>query len=390
MARKERYEKARGKLLRDKSICKENRSLFREFFTFEERKLKRSNGLARLDEPSYKTLYEYILMFRNVNTWFRNKPWKKLTERDIRRVYDDLEDGKIKNRKGLPFRDRASYYNKIFKSKPFRLVGKSELARNVIEYYASNKDQDVRFVTEETFRKMVSVLSNPSHLLLFWLAWDLGENIDALLKLRKRDFVRQRHRQTKEPEYLVTFHRGTIKRSRTARTEPTLYAETVRYAEMILAGIKSDDLVFPFGYMQAWKIMNVVVKKTRASCMPNNNPVRWKDLRSGMACHVLKSGWTREEVDARLGHTPNSSALNAYINYLAIDREKPKKRIFDSSLEEIQNELEEAKRRERLTGDRVQRQTEENALLRSELELTRSDLKALRQVVERALGRKAA
>jgi hypothetical protein len=35
---------------------------------------------------------------------FENKEWKKLTEEDIQRVYDDLEDGKIKNRKGSPSR----------------------------------------------------------------------------------------------------------------------------------------------------------------------------------------------------------------------------------------------------------------------------------------------
>lgn len=390
MVWKERYENAKAKLLEDRSICKDNRHLFREFFTFEERKLKRQNGLARLDEPSYKTLYGYVLQFRNVNAWFQNRPWKKLTERDIRRVYDDLEDGKIKNKKGLPFKDRVSYYNKIFKSKPFRMVGKSELAKDVIEFYAKNTGQEVRFVTEETFRKMVSVMSNPAHLLLFWLAWDLGENIDALLKLRKRDFVRQRNRQTKEPEYLVTFHKGKIKRSRAARTEPTLYHETARCAEMVLAGITGDDLVFRFGYMQAWKIMHSVVRKTTVRCMPSNGPVRWKDLRSGMACHLLKNGWTREEVDARLGHLPNSSALNAYINYMAIDRERPKKRIYDSSLEEVQSELEEAKRGARLTGERVQRQHEENVMLRGELDRTRSDLKALRQVVEKALGKKAA
>ena len=51
-------------------------------------------------------------------------------------------------------------------------------------------------MTEETFRRMVSVLSNPLHLLLFWLAWDIGENVDALLKLSMRDFVRQKNQQT--------------------------------------------------------------------------------------------------------------------------------------------------------------------------------------------------
>jgi len=52
----------------------------------------------------------------------------------------------------------------------------------------------------------------------------------------------------------------------------------------------------------------------------NGDRLSWKDLRSGMACHLLRSGWSRDEVNARLGHTAYSAALNAYINYLGLDR----------------------------------------------------------------------
>ncbi len=51
-----------------------------------------------------------------------DKPWAQLTRDDIQRVYDELEDGVIKNSVGLPYQDRQSYYNKVLKSKPFRLA----------------------------------------------------------------------------------------------------------------------------------------------------------------------------------------------------------------------------------------------------------------------------
>lgn len=105
-----------------------------------------------------------------------------------------------------------------------------------------------------------------------------------------------------------------------------------------------------------------------------------------MACHLLKNGWTREEVDARLGHTPQSSALNKYINYLAIDRERPKQRLFDSSLEEIQNELEETRRREKLTGERIRRQGEENERLKAELRQTSRDVAELKSMMAKAMA----
>jgi len=124
MTNKSAYENSRRKLLSDSGISVANRQLFKEFFEYEEYKLKRINGLNALDEPSYKTLLEYCSRFRTVNKWFKNKAWKLLTKVDIQTVYDDLEDGKIKSERGGPFKNKATYYNKIFKSKPFELAGR--------------------------------------------------------------------------------------------------------------------------------------------------------------------------------------------------------------------------------------------------------------------------
>ncbi|MBI2449483.1 hypothetical protein HYV49_04255 [Candidatus Pacearchaeota archaeon] len=384
MGFKERYEKAKNELLCDKMICRENRDVFRQFFQFEEHKLKRQNGLPALDEPCYKTLIYYVQRFRNVNSWFKNKPWKDLTKEDIKKVYDDLEEGRIRNKKGERFADRSSYYNKVFKSKPFKLAGKDELAREVIEF-SSNPRKEVSFVSEETFLKMVSVLSKPSHLLLFWLAWDVGENINTLLQLTKKDFTRQVNEDTREVEYLVNLPREKLKRSRQSRSEPTLYPETAKYADIVLPGLNENDCVFRFGYRQALKLMHSVARKTGASCVPTNTRVSWKDLRSGMACHLLRSGWTTDEVNFRLGHKPSSKEIDAYVSYLAIDRRKPKKKLFDSNLQRIEGELQQAKQRERLLVDRLRRQGEDNQSLRFDLDQTRKDLGELKKRIEQVM-----
>lgn len=91
----------------------------------------------------------------------------------------------------------------------------------------------------------------------------------------------------------------------------------MRYADIVLERLKPEDSVFGSGYRQALKVLHSAVTKTGATSLPNNAKITWKDFRSGMACHLLKSGRTREEVDARLGHTPQSKALNAYINVSA-------------------------------------------------------------------------
>ena len=63
MAFEDRYRKGKDALLTDSAVCQPNRALFKEFFEYEEYKLKRRNGLPQLDEACYKTLYGYLLKF---------------------------------------------------------------------------------------------------------------------------------------------------------------------------------------------------------------------------------------------------------------------------------------------------------------------------------------
>ena len=375
-----RYRMAKPRLLTDQSICPENRQLFAEFFEYEERKLKRHNGLPELDEASFKTLYGYLIRLRNVNRWFGNKPWKDLTESDIRRVYDDLEEGRILTQRGAPFRDRASYYNKILKSKPFALAGRAETARAVIEF-SRREEREVRFVTEEVFRRVVGVLPQQRHRLLLWLAWDTGENINTLLQLRPMDFSRQINPNTDEPEYLVRFRRPVLKRSRRERTEPTLYATTVELADYVLGQTASGARLFEFGYRQAKKVLSAAVKKTGAATQPDQRSVTWKDFRSGMACHLLKVGWTVDEVNARLGHAPHSSEIDRYINYLALDRERPKRKVREHTMALLEGDLRAVRRREKLMADRLRRYEAERRDLRREVTRAAGDISRLQQTV---------
>ena len=80
MSRKPTYIKNKQTLLKDKTICKENRALFKEYLDYQEIKLKRINGLRELDEGNYKTLYCYLSKLRNINNWFENKPIKEISK----------------------------------------------------------------------------------------------------------------------------------------------------------------------------------------------------------------------------------------------------------------------------------------------------------------------
>ena len=358
---KRRYLNAKKVLLEDKNICKGNLSLFNEFFEYQEYKLKRLRGLRTLDEGNYRTLYGYIQKFRNANRWFNNKEWKSLTKEDIKKVYDGLEDGKIKRADGKPYENLDdSYYSKVFKSKPFELAGKLGLAKEVIQF-SSKKRKDVRFISDDDFKKLIQNSYKQIHRLLFWLAWDIGENINSLLMLKKSDFYRENNPLTGEPEYRVNLKQNILKRSRVARSEITNYTETVALLDEFLDKIEDNDYLFKFDYRSSKKVIDRAVERAKIKCIPNGEKVTWKDLRSGMACNLLRKRWTIDEVNARLGHKPSSDEIDKYINFLAIDRHIPKKKVEEFKINQLKQELESSKERDKLNSmrmDSMQKQVE--------------------------------
>ena len=347
---KAKYEQNKEDLINDKSICKENRDWFEKFFEWEEYKLKRKRG--KLDAGCYKTLIGYISRFKNINKWFKNKPGKEYTKKDIKRVYDALEDGLILNNRGKPFEDRKSYYNKIFKSKPFELIGKKEIAQKVIEFYSPKENDDVRFIREAQVRELIAQANKPTHKALMWLAFDVGENINSLLKLKKKDFFKEKNPDSKEAEYRINLRKKTLKRTRKQRNEITNYPETVQFLDIVLKDLSDEDLVFSFTYSMAKKFLDRAVKILDMRCEPNSEKVSWKDLRSSMACDLLLKDWTIDEINARLGHKPSSVEVDKYVNYLAIGRHKPKKKVVDHSILQLKDELKETKDREKLLAKR--------------------------------------
>lgn len=335
-----KYDKNKAELLNDKLINKENRELFKKFLDYEEYKLTRTNNLSKLDDGCYKTLIGYVQKLKNVNKWFNNKPLKDITKNDIKRVYDGLEEGKILNKKGKQFEDRKTYYNRIFKSKLFEMINKAGLSREVMEFYKPNNNGEVKFVRKESIEKLSTIMIKPNHKLLLWLAFDIGENINSLLKLKKSDFVRQIDDETKNAEYRVNLRPEILKRSRTPRTEITNYNETIELLDLVLKQLKDSDCLFNFGYGMAKKTLKRAVRLTDTRCIPKGEPLNWKDIRSSMACDLLLKEWTTDEINSRLGHKPSSKEIDKYVTFLAIDKHKPKRKIYDNTLLKLKEELE--------------------------------------------------
>lgn len=366
----EQYGKGKERLLEDPAVCKENREIFRAFFEEEEYKLRRINGLQSLDEAAYKTLLTYVNRLKLMNKFFANKPWANLSREDIQKVFDDLEDGRITAKHGRRYSDRDCFYQ-IMRGKPFELAGQSKVATEVLRYCRGRDPSEVRFIDEMAVRKLVEVAIKPEHRLLIWLAFDIGENIGTLVRLQRKDFLRQENSDTGESEYAVNLPRNKLKRSRTTRTELTNFAETAQYLDIILAGKLEHDCLFRFQVRQANRFLTRAAKITQARCRPAGQMVTWKDLRSSMACHLLNKGWTMDEIKARLGHTPSSRVLDKYVSYLAVNRKAAKSKFHGSTVSSLKANLEEK-------DDRLKLVVMRDAELRAQL----AELQEFKRMVE--------
>ena len=369
-----KYFKCRDALLSDVAICEENRRLFRQFFEFEEYKLKRKNRLTTLDAGCIKTLTAYVFRFRNVNTWFGNRPLKTISKSDIRRVYDDLEDGKIVSRRGGRFVNRHDYYTKVFKSKLFALAGKDALAKSVIQF-STHEQPPVRFATEDGVRRLLNYVYCDNHRLLVWLAFDIGENINSLRFLVANDFARQINPNTGDPEYRLNLRPEVLKRTRTPRSEITNFAETVTLLDRLLPALQPGERLFDLSYDAAEKFLGRAARQAGVRSEPAGRPLTWKDLRSGMACDLLRKGWTRDEINKRLGHRPSSNEIDRYINFLALDGHQPKAKVHQFQVAKLEEQLVQAQARERSNGQRL-------SSVESELEFLRARWRDLAEVLQ--------
>jgi hypothetical protein len=117
--------------------------------------------------------------------------------------------------------------------------------------------------------------------------------------------------------------------------------------------------LFKFGLSAASDFLKRAVKKAGVKCMEGQE-ITFKDLRSSMACHLLKEGWSTDEVNARLGHKPSSRMIDKYVNYLALDKRKPQKKVYDSNIKRLEADLEKQKESNKLQGLRISNLMEEN------------------------------
>lgn len=353
---KEEYENRKAKLLNDTTICLENKKWIKQVLEYQETKGKRINGFAVLDESCYKTLKNYAFMLQNTLKWFgKSKPLKKsITEAKLTQVYGDLEEGRICKANGEIYKCKQDYYYKIFKGKPFEMIGKDKMAKKIIQYNVK-KDKVVRFVSDfkNALKELVQVAISSQHKILIQLLGDYGENVFSILELRKRDFERIIDKETGEAYYLLNLHKAILKRSRTPRREYNIFPETRIMLDKYLEKLKADDKLFNFELRQAEIMFARAVEKSGIKLQNGQKPTL-KDLRSSMACYLLNQNWTTDEIRGRMGHKPSSKILDVYVSYLALNKDKIRKKVEQGNIQELKEELEKYKEKSKRDTEKIE------------------------------------
>jgi len=226
----------------------------------------------------------------------------------------------------------------------------------------------VRFIYETDFRKIVSCATKTQHKLLLWLLFDYGENISSTLQLKKSDFYEQKT-ETGDVEFMLNWRPSILKRSRKKRSDINNYSETAELLKLYLDTLSTDEPLFPFDYRNAYKILKRFSKKAKVLTIPLRDEVKIKDFRSSMACDLLKKGWHTDEVNARLGHKPSSSEIDKYVNFLAIDRHKPKQKVENYKLKELQTMMEEERHQHKIEKKRISLELEEMRIQMKKVEI---------------------
>lgn len=338
----ERYKKQKELLKKDTTILPENRKIILKFLEHAEDKLKRRKGRGRVEQIRYcKTLLKKIDLLKNTDRFFK-KHFKDITKKDIERVYNALEDGKIKSLKGAAYKfsSRNDFYKKVFKSDFFEFIGKKDLAKEVITRESSDEGE-VKFFEFEDLQKMASLCKSLQRELFLYLLFDTSMRIGTLLNMRCSDFEKRHNLDTKRDYYL--FHiRKEYTKSKVDRTDALLIDRTNELLDIALQDKKPEELLFKWGYGNARKIIFDVTRRAKITTKPQGKPVSIHDFRKSGATYLLSRGFNIDYVKARLGHKPSSSVIDRYVNYLGLNANKTIKQSQDMDYNSLKAAYKEA------------------------------------------------
>ncbi len=365
------YDKRKRDILINPSICEENRKLFKKFFTFQEDKLKEIRETDTLCYSNHLTLLSYIRFFKNVNKWFKNKPWKDLTKKEIRQVIKDLKIGNITKEDGTPYKDKSSYFKKVFRSEAFKMVGKDKITKELLKGYKPPKTI-INYIEEEQV-DILAPCATIDYEALIRIVWDLSVEINTALAFQRKHFeriiredgkieykvhIKDNQKTSRTIRKLVTFDDATADvLDRLFKRGKFVVIETEEGTDRIRRRIDNtgkrkkikcikkyvpyddEDYIFYMGYAQSKKYLRNLANKRGIKSKPDGLPIKWKDFRSGRLSWMARKKLGIADCQQRAGHVLGGRAITKYLAIDSIDSEEQKKFLEEKSEEAYEKKV---------------------------------------------------
>lgn len=320
------FEIGVGKKKTTVKINPKNKALANKWIIKREEDLQNQNGYDKNAEIRYnKTMYKEISTFMpNVLLWFNHLNLEKLTAEELKEIYKKLEQGELETIKGNILKpvSRKDYYSKVFKGGFFKFIGKEDIAKKVIQRRFS-LSKEVKYLSYDNLKKILMYTKKVDHRLAFLLLFDTGVEITALLHLKKKNFQYEEDEKG-DFDFKLNVGEEEVKKGRQARYMYLQLGETKKLLKEYLDTIKESDKLFNFKQAALWKALKLVVRKYQIKTSGVvQDLVTIKDFRSGCASYMYGTlNWSVGDIKDRLGHSPSSTAIDVYINYLAKDKKQ--------------------------------------------------------------------
>lgn len=332
------YEHAVKQLKDDKEITPHNKELVLSWLLEKEDKLKSKRGREYQDKVRWiKTLDKLIRAARSVAVWVGDKQLDELTPRDLKKIYDDLEEGRITRKNGKPYAraTRMDFYNRIFKSDFGKFMGWKEDAQEIMTL-EKRDDAPVKFFRKPALDKLLTATHSLKYRALYAVLYDTGLRIGEALNIRKSDIQKQYDKVKKQDYYRVTIRAANTKSKRDRHI--SLWMDEANEILEAYLSSSQDDLLFPMGYAAIKKHLSVTARALGLTTEPDKKNLSLHDFRRSSATYWLERGLRIDSIKARLGHKPSSVVIDKYVSYLGLDDEMMVKEVRVSSYRDLEEQ----------------------------------------------------
>lgn len=340
-----KYHSSLDRFRKDETISENNRKIVLDWLKWKQEELEFGFNNQEEKEKARirfsKTLDKYVLMLRNVATWFPDL--SNISKQDLQDFKKDFDNDKLRSYSGKMIRSKTDYYSKVFRSDFFkRHLGLAQEVADVFYGRIKRPDSEVQYLDESDVKKIVEWLDQETKLGVL-LMFSTSIRVGTLLNLRKRDFEMKHNLKTNNTYFNVHI-KAEFTKSNKSRTTPCFMPEANELLMRRLERLSENEHVISVTYRTIYNRIENAAINAKVTTKPDGLKVSPHSFRRSTCLWLIKRGIRNEsKLKAWLGHSPGSNIIRRYLNYAGVDLEEEGETIQQDYLGQTTRELESVK-----------------------------------------------